>query len=765
MKISNVLHKVQIAIFIISTVLILSSAGWAKTYYIDTSKGNNNNDGGSISSPWETIGKANSVLQPGDTVYIRKGTYKETMRPLRSGKEGNYITYARYNDEEVTITGVSHGANLVDRGYITIDGIRIINVSGNWVNMEPNGHHNIIKNCYMEEAGDYKGINMVDNANYNKILNNTLIGYCGPSDNIAIRGGSYNLIEGNNISYGTHNSLAVYHRPTKYDQTKYNIVRNNFIRNKWHGAMDIEGSEYNLIENNTVVDSGEDYKNNSCGTERDRSMSRNQHRAIKLNTRYSIVRGNTLINNGYGFSLTSYDSSDERGDSRDNRIYHNSLYKNYRGLKASNYGYPATYNIIKNNIFYEQRGTELDIGSSDGENNYFINNNILGGEIRKGSGNIFTDNLALNPKFVKEVPDPDASGSDLHLQPHSPMIDEGAFLTKTTSSGSGATIQVENATYFMDGWGIIAGDVIQLEGQTKIARIKNVNYDNNTITIDQSISWNQGQGVSLAYNGSAPDIGAHESASVGSPPPAQTYRCSDGIDNDGDGLTDYPEDPGCSSVTDDDEYNAPPTQTYQCSDEFDNDGDGLTDYPEDPGCASITDNDEYNAPAPSITPFSQSYETENMNTVSPMSKRYDINASQGYYISPTSGIKSRSPVPEATLDFIVPEAGTYYLWLRMMGLDSDSDALYVGIDDTWDSVYPTSKNNYEWVRVEITHQSGNYGFNLSGGSHTMRIGHDEINPRADVLFITNYSDEVPSGMPLPPVADLPPRPPALEEVR
>ncbi len=35
--------------------------------------------------------------------------------------------------------------------------------------------------------------------------------------------------------------------------------------------------------------------------------------------------------------------------------------------------------------------------------------------------------------------------------------------------------------------------------------------------------------------------------------------CSDGIDNDGDGRTDYPDDPGCTSIADNDEYNPPTT--------------------------------------------------------------------------------------------------------------------------------------------------------------------------------------------------------------
>lgn len=42
----------------------------------------------------------------------------------------------------------------------------------------------------------------------------------------------------------------------------------------------------------------------------------------------------------------------------------------------------------------------------------------------------------------------------------------------------------------------------------------------------------------------------------------QTYQCNDGIDNDSDGLIDYPNDPGCSSQTDNDEYNT--TQSQQC---------------------------------------------------------------------------------------------------------------------------------------------------------------------------------------------------------
>ena len=68
-------------------------------------------------------------------------------------------------------------------------------------------------------------------------------------------------------------------------------------------------------------------------------------------------------------------------------------------------------------------------------------------------------------------------------------------------------------------------------------------------------------------------------------------QCSDGIDNDNDGATDYPADFSCGSATDNDEM----FPKAQCQDGFDNDGDGLIDYPQDIGCTSNQDNSEFNA--------------------------------------------------------------------------------------------------------------------------------------------------------------------------
>lgn len=82
--------------------------------------------------------------------------------------------------------------------------------------------------------------------------------------------------------------------------------------------------------------------------------------------------------------------------------------------------------------------------------------------------------------------------------------------------------------------------------------------------------------------------------------PAISPICFDGLDNDGDGLFDFPNDPGCDSAADDDETN--PSILPVCSDRLDNDDDGYVDYPADPGCDSAADDDEIDVLPPEIIP-------------------------------------------------------------------------------------------------------------------------------------------------------------------
>ena len=126
--------------------------------------------------------------------------------------------------------------------------------------------------------------------------------------------------------------------------------------------------------------------------------------------------------------------------------------------------------------------------------------------------------------------------------------------------------------------------------------------------------------AALPDDGVAPD-GAMSDAIV--PDMGASAACSNGLDDDGDGVVDHPADPGCDDPSDDDETDPiPPPQcndgldndadgradrddsdcsseldpteggegaVTECSDGLDNDGDGETDWPTDPGCHAAGD--------------------------------------------------------------------------------------------------------------------------------------------------------------------------------
>jgi len=114
-------------------------------YYIGTDGKDSNN--GSASSPFGTFSKAVGILRAGDTLFIMSGTYRQSL--LVSGKNGvsgSPITIKAVNDGEVFVDGqnvripceVGDGSS-----YVTIEGIRCGNSSGDVFYIHGSGTHHI----------------------------------------------------------------------------------------------------------------------------------------------------------------------------------------------------------------------------------------------------------------------------------------------------------------------------------------------------------------------------------------------------------------------------------------------------------------------------------------------------------------------------------------------------------------------------------------------------------------------------------------------
>jgi parallel beta-helix repeat protein len=78
---------------------------WGPTIYYVAKTGSDTNSGTSLAAPFVTIQRAASFMVAGDTCYILKGTYRETVIPARSGISGARITFAPYQGESVIVSG------------------------------------------------------------------------------------------------------------------------------------------------------------------------------------------------------------------------------------------------------------------------------------------------------------------------------------------------------------------------------------------------------------------------------------------------------------------------------------------------------------------------------------------------------------------------------------------------------------------------------------------------------------------------------------
>lgn len=460
----------------------------ADFYYVATSGSDSNP--GTIERPWRTIAKANREARAGDVIFLRAGTYEETIQPERSGTSASRIIYRNYQTERVIIFGINRPLVLSNRSFITIRGLEFIN-TGNYLIMENGDYNNIEYNTFANSSyGAWRGMNFDNGSSYNWIHNNSISGHgefgtcasgdCG--DMIWLDGGSnYNLFENNEIYHGGHSLFAI--------RTSYNVIRNNYFHNEvWKDGygnrdMNLESSgttRLNLIEGNIFAD---------AAIPNDVDYSDGIQHAVSD----TIYRFNSFYNNqGNGLKITTFDSN----IANNNHVYHNVMYGNgvvtprtsdRVGLKFNAWAASITGNVVKNNIFYQNLGGPMGYSGSVSASGQIITNNLEG----------------QNPLFVGE------SSGDFRIQAGSPAIDAGGFLARTTSAGAGTTISVNDAYYFSDGFGIVAGDRIIVGGNAEV-NIVSVNYSTNTLVVNTSISWNTNDPVSLPYCGSAPDIGLHE---------------------------------------------------------------------------------------------------------------------------------------------------------------------------------------------------------------------------------------------------------------
>lgn len=105
----------------------------ATTYYVSPT--GNDSSNGSLVSPYKTISKAISIVNAGDIIQVRSGTYSEKLSIWKSGLPNLPITIQNFPSETPVLEGaniaLSNYVNLVTIGgnYVTFSGFEIRNVN------------------------------------------------------------------------------------------------------------------------------------------------------------------------------------------------------------------------------------------------------------------------------------------------------------------------------------------------------------------------------------------------------------------------------------------------------------------------------------------------------------------------------------------------------------------------------------------------------------------------------------------------------------
>ena len=124
---NNNIIKPFILLFLFVTQLLWSTASFATNYYVHVNAGNNRNSGLQPDDAFETLAYSLKQLAPGDTLYIRSGTYTETVyltsNQYSNGTPSSPITVKSYPGEAPVIGSNEAAFGIVDLNWWIFEGL------------------------------------------------------------------------------------------------------------------------------------------------------------------------------------------------------------------------------------------------------------------------------------------------------------------------------------------------------------------------------------------------------------------------------------------------------------------------------------------------------------------------------------------------------------------------------------------------------------------------------------------------------------------
>jgi len=366
-----------------SSAITVTAPAAGNIYYTATTGLDAN--AGTLTSPFKTIAKGASVLKPGDKLYIRGGTYVESLvNSVPSGTSWTSpVTLAAYPGETVVVQASGSVVVRINSsvGYIVFDGL-IFDAAGHagpvvyLDNLYGSGtpHHIRFQNGEIKNAANSDGV-MIEASytdpqpNYNEFINMKI----HDNGSSVLHHGiymhsSHNLVAGCDIYNNSGFGVQIYHdNAASGINTSYNTLSGNKLHDNVASGAVLAGGVGNLAYNN-------------------------------------------LIWNNRGGILVDYSASNTG-------VYYNTIYANNAGGGVAGIrlgaNVSASNTTIRDNIIFGN--TQGDITTYSATNTV-ADHNTMGG---------------IDPKFRN------TAGFDFHLQLGSPAVGAGVAVTGLTADFDG----------------------------------------------------------------------------------------------------------------------------------------------------------------------------------------------------------------------------------------------------------------------------------------------------------------------------------------
>ncbi|WP_392531416.1 choice-of-anchor Q domain-containing protein [Nostoc sp. C117] len=386
-------------------------------YYVSGS-GSDKNNGLSTKYPFRTIQRAANLTNPGDTVFIMNGVYKNShpsgvvLGITRSGTPDAWITYTAYPGDSPKIQHNGwHGILITDgAAYIEVNGLEVVGNNNNTnldyaMSQRSNASNPLTNGNCITISGRGRG-----HTHHIRILNNK-VHDCGGAGIGALESDYLTLDNNevyNNAWYAVYGCSGIsllnnWNYNNNTDSYRMVLTRNKVYNNR----MYIPWFKNGKIEdgNGIIVDRA---RNDQAGSK----LSAYQGRIL-------IANNITYKNGGGGIHTFKSDHID---------IINNTSYQNSQSPEIL-YGQISINdgkNVrVLNNILYSQRGVPINYNPSKNTNtvfNYNIYNNNGYTANRPGPNDIVAD-----PQFVN------APGGDFRVKSTSPAINSGVRFPSVTN--------------------------------------------------------------------------------------------------------------------------------------------------------------------------------------------------------------------------------------------------------------------------------------------------------------------------------------------